>query len=39
MVRNYRSKNTDGKPDPLTIKAFFATANQGVNYRTGVWRK
>lgn len=29
----------EGKPDPKTLQAFFCTADQGINYKTGVWRK
>jgi ureidoglycolate hydrolase len=28
----------DGRPDSSSVKAFFCTADQGVNYHTGVWR-
>ncbi|KAI8967048.1 ureidoglycolate hydrolase, partial [Mycotypha africana] len=27
----------DDKPDMSTLKAFFATSEQGINYRNGVW--
>ena len=29
----------DDKPDTSSIKAFFCTADQGVNYHAGTWRK
>lgn len=30
---------SDDRPDMQTLKAFVATASQGISYNTGVWRK
>lgn len=34
-----QSHTTDDKPDTSTLKAFFCTVDQGVNYHAGVWRE